>query len=300
MKNFPFIQIEEKNYPTIIMGEDHFTGWFSKCKKYSSEKKREKEYFETISTAYELGVRGFSMSPHPTLIKILKDFKKSHPDIICISNHHWHSHYFFKDELLYKEKNIERLRASEAFYYGPSIINKCKWFQDINTKKRFSKAEIESFRLDENKYNFQLDLFESFCDFFLVGNLCASALINLGRQDIVKKEIELIRQRNFIPLGMCEGGGLSLLSFEKLNVAGNWIWINKDFSCPSVDYTLDKIKESNKPLTAYKAFSLDKGFNLNKSMSFLKNIKQIKSVVVGVKNKQEAKETFSKLHQFFD
>ncbi|MBU1112007.1 MAG: hypothetical protein KJ896_04460, partial [Nanoarchaeota archaeon] len=72
MDNFKFITIENKNYPSVIMGEDHFTGWFSKCPKFDSEEERAKAYRECLETAYSLGVRGFSMSPHDTLILVLK------------------------------------------------------------------------------------------------------------------------------------------------------------------------------------------------------------------------------------
>ena len=54
MKEFPFIEIENKKYPTVIMGEDHFTGWFKKCRKYDSEEERENAYRETLEIAYSL------------------------------------------------------------------------------------------------------------------------------------------------------------------------------------------------------------------------------------------------------
>ena len=122
MKEFPFIKIENKKYPTVIMGEDHFTGWFKKCRKYDSEEEREISYRQTVETAYSLGVRGFSMSPHPTLIKVLKEFKKEHPEIICISNPHWQTNYYLGDKSLWLPENLERLGASETFYYDKNLI----------------------------------------------------------------------------------------------------------------------------------------------------------------------------------
>ena len=298
MKVFPFIKIENKKYPTVIMGEDHFTGWFKKCKKYNSEKERGKEYQETLETAYSLGVRGFSMSPHSTLIKVLKDFKQKHPGIVCISNHHWHTNYYLGNKSLWLGKNLERVGASEAFYYDKDLIKDSDWFKNADVKKRFSKKEINSFRLDEEEYKQQLDKF-SFCDFSLVGNLGRSALINLGREDILKREIELVKEKGLVPIGMCEGGGLALTKYEKMNVAGTWIWINKHEACPNLDYTLKIIKKSKKPITAYRVFASPDGFNLEKSISFIKSIKKIKSVVVGVNGKEQAKETFSGLREYW-
>lgn len=298
MKEFPFIEIENKKYPTVIMGEDHFTGWFKQCKKYDSEIERETAYRRAVETAYSCGVRGFSMSPHPTLIKTLKEVKEEHPEIVCISNHHWHRNYYLGGKSLWSGENLERLRASEAFYYDKDLIKESDWFKDADVEKRFSKEEINSFRLDVDEYQQQLEIF-SFCDFSLVGNLGRSALINLGREDIVKREIELVREKGLVPIGMCEGGGLALPTYEKIDVAGTWIWINRYSACPNLDYTLEAIKKAKKPITAYRVFASPEGFNLEKSIFFIKNIKQIKSIVVGVDSKEQAEETFSKLHEYW-
>jgi len=299
MKEFPWIKVEGKRYPTVIMGEDHFTGWFKKCWSYNSEKERENAYKDAVKIAYSFGVRGFSMSPHPTLIKVLKVFKKKHPEIVCVSNHHWRSNYYFEGKSLWTNENKERLRASETFYYDKELIKGNNWFKNTDKEKRFSKKQIDSFKLDEEEYQQQLKKF-SFCDFALVGNLGRTALINLGREDIVKKEIELVREKGLIPIGICEGGGLSLLKYEKLDIAGTWIWINKHEACPSLNYALDVIKKSKKPITAYRIFTSPEGFDLEKSISFIKSVQKIKSIVVGVDSKEQAEETFSKLQEFWN
>lgn len=279
------------------MGEDKFTGWFDK-KLFKSEEQREKGYRETLETAYNLGVRGFSMSPQPTLIKILKQFKKKYPEIVCISNHHWQTHYYIGKESLWTKENLERLRATEKNILDQNLIKDCDWFKDINIDKKFSEKEIKLFRLNEREYEQQLKEFGEFCDFCLVGNLGSSTLILLGRDDIVKKEIELARKEGFIPIGICEGGGLALPKIEKLDVAGTWVWINRYFACPNLDYTLNVIKKSKKPITAYRIFDSPKGFNLDESIKFIKGVSQIKSMLVGVENKEQAKETFGKLRKW--
>ena len=289
-----FIKIENTNYPTIIMGEDNFTGWFGKGN-FNSENKRAEAYEESIKMAYSLGVKGFSISPQPTLISVLKKFKKNHPEIVCISNPHWQNHYYVGNKSLWTKENLGRLRATEKSILNKDLIKDCYWFKNIDVEKRFSKKEIESFRLDEEEYKKQLKEFKEFCNFCLVGNLGRSSLILLGREDIIKREIELAREEGFIPLGMCEGGRLALPNTEKLNVAGTWVWINSSFACPSLNYTLEAIKESKKPITAYKIFTNPRKFDLNKSIKFIKGISQIKSIVVGVENKEQAKETFGKL-----
>jgi hypothetical protein len=295
MRQFPTIDIEGKKYPTVIMGEDRFTGWFGK-KLFSTEKQRAEGYRASLDAAYSCGVRGFSISPHDTLVNVLKGFKALHPDIICISNHHWHTNYYLGNKSLWLKENLERLGASEAYYYDKRLIKDSEWFKDVDVEKRFSKEEIGSFRLDEEEYRSQLDIF-CFCDFFLVGNLRSSALVLLGREDIVRQEIELVREKGRVPIGMCEGGGLALPKYEKLNVAGTWIWINKHSACPNLDCALKAIKKSKKPITAYKVFSNPGGFNFEESMKFIESVPPIKSIVVGVENSVQAKETFSMLNK---
>jgi hypothetical protein len=299
MKPFPFIKIENKNYPSVIMGEDNFTGWFGKGN-FATEEERAKAYKETLEAAYALGVRGFSMSPQRTLMKVLKDFKVKNPDIVCISNHHWQSHYFFGSESLWKEKNLKRLAATDATLIDSALRKACNWFQDVNIKDAFSNEEIGKFSLDEKEYKQQLAEFKPFCDFCLIGNIGASSLVVLGRKDIVKKEIELVREAGLIPIGMCQGGGLALLMIEELDVAGSWLWINKDFCYPNLGQSLKAIKKAKKPITAYKILSSLKGLDIEASAKFIKSIKQIKSIVVGVENRQQAKETFSKLRAGLD
>ena len=268
MKEFPFVKIERKKYPTVIMGEDHFTGWFSKCPKFGSDKERANAYRGTLEVAYRKGVRGFSISPHPVLVKVLKKFKAERSGVVCISNHHWKSHYYVNDESLWENGNLDKLVSNS-----------------------FSQEEISKFRLDEGEYKKQLEKF-NFCDFFLVGNIGLSSLILLGREDILIKEIELVRSKGGIPLGICEGGE-ALLKIENLDVAGTWLKTNR--------YTkksfLNKLRKSTKSITAYKVFSGLKEFNFEESMKFIRELPKIKSVVVGVSGKKQAKETFSLLKE---
>lgn len=294
MKPFSSIKIEDTIYPTVIMGEDRFTGWFGK-KLFNSENERAIAYHECLDVAYSLGVRGFSISPQPTLIKVLKKFKKEHSDITCISNHHWQSHYYIGNESLWEKENLRKLDSTVASRIGTSLWKECYWLKDTDLNNAFSDEDIKEFRLDEREYKNELKLFRDFCDFCLVGNIGISALMILGREDIVKKEIELARKSGFIPLGMCQGGGIALPKIEKLNVGGSWVWINRHFSFPNLKYTLDAIRKAKKPITAYKVFTSPEGFNLEESIKFIKKIPQIKSVVVGVENKEQAKETFSQL-----
>ncbi|MBI3887440.1 hypothetical protein HY310_00035, partial [Candidatus Microgenomates bacterium] len=267
-RTFPFIEIENKKYPSIIMGEDQFTSWFPKCKtNYKTETARAKAYAETVNAAYFEGVRGFSMSPHETLIKVLSVFKKDHPEIVCIANPHFGKNYYLNNESLWLPKNLERLT---------NTLNR-------NDNNAFSKEEIANFRIDTDEYFKNLQTFKTFCDFSLIGNLYKGTLLLLGRKDLIIKESVLVRKIGMTPLLICEAGNIALKKSNGIDCAGYWVLYNEGS---------DNLVKVNKPITAYKAFTRKDGFDVEKTINFFNKIKNVKSLVVGVENSIQAKETF--------
>lgn len=280
------IQIENKNYPTIIMGEDHFSGWFGA---------KSTDYLGTITVAYQYGVRGFSVSPEPEIIQILSNFKLQHPDIICIANPHYKRNYYIGSESLWTPNNLGRLTSTIFHNLEHSETKKLFWFKDVANFSPFSQTEINSFRLDEAEYTHNLAEFSSFCDFSLIGNLHRSALLLLGRQDLVKRESELVRQSKMTPILMCEAGVTALEKSPDIDCAGYWVYMNEDFGFPDIDKLITYLKNIDKPVTAYKAFTRKDGFDVEKTINFFKNIPAVQSLVVGIENPLQAQETFSQI-----
>lgn len=292
---FPFIKIEDKKYPSIIMGEDHFTGWFSKCKeKYLTEDSRADSYLKTLNIAYKLGVRGFAISPHQTLIKVLNNFKKEHSDIVCIANPHYQQNYYLNNQSLWTRDNLNRLAATIFTRYSKELKN-TNWLGLLENPKPFSSDEISKISLNTLEYSNNLNIFNQFCDFSLIGNLHRSVLLFLDRQDLVIKESQLVRQSGMIPILMCEAGALALEKSKDIDCGGYWIMMNEDFGVPSIKKLIQYTKKINKPITAYKAFTRSDGFNPQKTINFFNKITQVKSLVVGVGNTSQAEETFTLL-----
>lgn len=292
---FPFIKIENKNYPSLIMGEDHFTGWFSKSEiSYKTEDLKAKSYSEAINIAYQLGVRGFSMSPHQTLIEVLSNFKKDHSDIVCIANPHFQKNYYLNNESLWTSNNLGRLIAT-IFNRCSKELKNINWFNRIENYQPFTDVEISKISLNVSEYSNNLNIFNQFCDFSLIGNLHRSALLLLNRQDLIIKESELVRKASMIPILMCEAGKLALEKGKDIDCGGYWVMMNEEFGVPSINELVQYLKNINKPITAYKAFTRSDGFNPIKTIKFFNKIDQVKSLVVGVENSNQAKETFTLL-----
>lgn len=54
---FPNVTVEGRPYPSVILGEDSFTGWFKK-NHYQSDVGYTQSYQKTLDVSYRLGVRG--------------------------------------------------------------------------------------------------------------------------------------------------------------------------------------------------------------------------------------------------
>lgn len=297
-RSFRNIAIEGKTYPTVIMGEDNFTGWFGKGD-YPSEAARAAAYGEALSAAYAQGVRGFSMSPHPTLLAELRRFKKDHSDIIVIANPHWQSHYYIGDESLWTPRNRGRVLATVAAMLPEAVRAASALLQGKELPPRFSKEEIERFRLDEEEFKAQLGRYKGLADFSIVGNLSFGVLAYTGRQDIIEREIALVRAAGMIPLGISEGGDSSAAKLKGLDVAGLWMWANRTERFPAPGNVAGATRGAAVPVTAFRVFEHPDKFDVEASLEFLRKAGKVVSIVVGVDDKAQATETFSKIRAVF-
>lgn len=281
------------------MGEANFTGWFGKGN-FPTELERRYAYKNAMKIAYILGVRGFSISPHATLMRTLKKFKCEHPDVICISNHHRKLNYYIDKTSLWEPYNISRIKATVLSKLDPRIIaSNCPWLNDVDSQKPFSEEEIDKITLNEVEYRKNLTQFSKFCDYALIGNIGPTGLFLMGRIDLLEHEIEIVRDEGLVPIGMCQGGGLVLPGMDRLKVGGHWLYINKSFSFPNLEYTLKIIKKIKKPITAYKIFSDSKIIDIESSLKFLKEIRNIKSIVFGTENEKQIGDDCTKIRNIF-
>lgn len=296
--SFRNIKLEGKPYPTVIMGEDNFSGWFGKGD-YPSEAARAAAYREALKAAYAQGVRGFSMSPHPTLLAELRRFKKSHPDIIVIANPHWQSHYYVGEESLWTPRNRGRVLATVAAMLPEAVRSASDLLRGKELPPPFSKEEIARFRLDEKEFKAQLDRYKGLADFCIVGNLSFGALAYSGRQDIIEREIALVRAAGMLPLGISEGGDASAAKLKTLKVAGLWVWANRTERFPSPGNVAEAAGGAGVPVTAFRIFEHPGAFDIEASVAFLRKTGAVASIVVGVDTGAQATETFGKLRALY-
>lgn len=293
---FQDLTVENKAYPAVVMGEDSFTGWFGKGN-FPNESDREAAYTGALEAAYRQGVRGYSMSPHPTLMKAIASFKSSHPDIRVVANPHFKSHYYVGDQSLWSPANLSRLIATVAAKLPESVRSASPIFKDADLSTRFSDAEIAQIHLDEKEYLERLDAFKKFSDFTIVGNLPFGFLAFIGRDDIIRRETALARSRGLVPLGISEGGGVSAKMLQGLDVAAVWMWANRTLQFPVPVDLPALLGGYGRPVTAFRVFEHPDGFAPAASLAFIRDNRKISSLVVGVDDKSQAAETFAKIRE---
>lgn len=286
-----FLTVEGKNYPSVIMGEDAFTGWFDGKFRFS-EFERLKTYSQTLEQSYLMGVKGFVATNQETLKQSLIQFKNKNSDIICIANNHFRSHYYYKKESLWGNEHREKLIATMLSKLSDPI--QVNWFNDIDTKNIYTKTEISRLYLNEIEYEKQVINCKDLCDFFVIGNLWYNSLFLLDRVDIISKEIEIVRSHGLVPVGIVECGTNVLNTLEALGIKVAWIWVNRFEAFPSLQKMLKTIQDSKTPLTAFRILkSSFQKLDIARSVDFIRNTNNIRSVLLGVDNKMQAKETFS-------
>lgn len=290
--------VENKKFPKFIMGSDFFTGWFNKDV-FKTEKERANVYKLTLEMAYSCGVRGFIVEWHDTLIEVLYSFKNRHEDIICISNYHYNSHYFYRKESLWSSKNREKIISSILRKTDTSI--EVNWFDKINRNGFFFEEEIEQFFLNTKEYEYKVFRMSKLCDFCIVGNLWYNSLFLLNRQDIIEEEIDIVRKYGLIPVGINETGNYGLSEIQKLNISISFTWINEKEVFPNLKNNITAINNSKIPLAAFRILnSQTTQTSIIESLNFIKHFDSIKSVLIGVDNPQQAKETFSLASKLFN
>jgi hypothetical protein len=293
------LNIEGHPYPSVLMGEDAFTGWFGKGR-FPSESERAKRYCETLHAAYDYGVRGFAMSPHPALCSILANFKERHPDAVCVANPHWGSHYNLGKESLWAEKNLRRMLATVACKLEPEDAARKPGgvFAGVDTRDCFGDMDFRRIILDPVEYARDIQAFRGFCDFCVVGNLPFGFLHFAGRMDIVEAEISFVRSTGMVPIGICEGGRRVLDAVRKLDVAGFWVWQNRTEVFPAMEGLGEALSHDRRPATAYRIFDHPTGFDLSASLGYVKSNMAISALLIGVGSLEHAHLTFPAIDGF--
>jgi len=305
MEAFKFINIEDKNYPTVILGGDRFLGWFGVKDELKNKITTEPYITSIMNKCYEIGVRGFDMSFKAEVIKSFRALKKKYPEVVGIGNPNWKcgvnidgkSLMEFPGRIIstmYQNYFSDKIKGDIAKLPYPAT----KWFSEIDLKP-LTQTEIDSIKINMDVFQEKLDSFKGICDFCLIGPNPIDSLIILDRLDLLEKMINVVRKNGFIPLALPHLTSISIPKIDKLDFAGYWTWINKEFQFSNEKDAFKAINASRRPTTAMKVFGGGRlADDIKGSIKYLKD-KGIKAVNLGVETEEQAEQTFSVAHEFY-
>ncbi|MCP4629928.1 MAG: hypothetical protein GY850_41440 [bacterium] len=298
MEHFPYITIENNRYPTVILGGDRFTGIFGNPRNTHLENViTTPEYISTIFEAcYQRGFRGYDISMSDPVIACFIQLKEKYPDCIGIGNPNWDcglmigkrklreihpriNAHFFKHVFSVKEKAaISQLCPDQREV----------WFSYPSEATPLTSQEIASIYVDEEKYQANLDKIKEICEFCLVGTVFADWLPLLGRQDILRDVIALVRDNKLIPLSIHHWTSLVLPLLDELDVAGHWTYLNKACQFLTEGDAIQAIQHSQKPITAFKALLSREKEDIEAYFDYVFHVAHIQAVDFGVETTEEA------------
>lgn len=305
MQAFKFINIEDKKYPTVILGGDRFLGWFGVKEELKGKITTQPYSVSIMNTCYEMGVRGFDMSVKSEVINSFKTIKKKHPEVVGIGNPNWKCGVNLngKDLMEFPEKIVSTMYQKYLSDKAKKDLAKLpypatKWFSKVN-ETPLTQKEIDIIDIDLDVFQKNLKPLKGVCDFCLVGPNPIDCLIILGRLDILEKIINLVRKNKFIPLGLTHLTSISIPKLGKLDLAGYWTWINKEFQFSNEKDAFKAINSAKKPTTAMKVLGGGRlADDIESSIGYLKE-KGIRAINLGVETGKQAEQTFSIAHKMF-
>ncbi|MFC1833799.1 hypothetical protein ACFL2Q_03570 [Thermodesulfobacteriota bacterium] len=297
-RHFPFIAIENKAYPTVIVGGDRFTGLFGPPRTSGLESviTTPKYISSVLEACYQSGFRGFDVSMSDNVITCFERLKEKYADSVGIGNPNWDCGVMLGNEPLrdsmhrinkhlweyvYSESEkaaVQRLRESQRSH-----------FSTASDSSPLTEKEIGEIYLKVDKYQANVDRIKDSCDFCLVGTVFADWLPLLGRTDILEQMIGLARENGLVPLSIHHFTSLVMSKLDYLDVAGHWTYINNYWQLLTEEAALEAVHQSDKPITAFCALVSRKEKEIEASLDYLFNHVKVDSVDFGVETPDEAR-----------
>lgn len=293
-----FIQIEGKNYPKLILGGDRFLGWFGG----GNDTITSELYVSSImEKCYQIGVRGFDMSVKEEVINSFNSLKRRHPEVVGIGNPNWKCgvHLNGKPLMEFPERIISTMFGSFSDSHRKDVgklgYPAKKWFSNLD--KSLSSEEISAIEINYDVFEQKVQKLKE-CDFCLIGPNPLDCLVILERTDLIRKLIDIVRKHGLIPLGLSHLTAISIPKMDKLDFAGYWTWINKEFQFPNEDDAWKAIGSTSRPVTAMKVLAGGKISDIEGAISYIKK-NGAEAINLGVETKEQAIETFGIAQKYY-
>lgn len=297
-RHFPFITIENKAYPTVIVGGDRFTGLFAppRNSRLESVITTPKYISSVLDACYKSGFRGFDVSMSNNVITCFERLKEKHPESVGIGNPNWDCGVMlgnepFRDSMPRINKYLWEYVYSESEKASVQRIGEHQRsrFSTETDSTPLTAKEIGEIYLKADKYQANVDRIKDSCDFCLIGTVFGDWLPLLGRIDILEQMVGLVRESGLVPLSIHHFTSLVLGKLDDLDVAGHWTYVNNYWQLLSEEAALEAIHQSGKSITSFSALVSREEKEIEASLEYLFNRVKVDSVDFGVETPDEAR-----------
>lgn len=302
MINPQFYSVKNKLYPKLILGSDRFLDIFPK--KRSQKQLEEKYIYNVMKTAYQYGAGGFDLNiMSDNLLKAFIKLKTKYGNsVVGIGSPNWKCGYKLGKTNLIDIKHII-INTIVSNYMDKNLRNQIYnlpkknrefFFKVPRGSKILTNSEISQIYIDEKIWISRLKKLMDISDFCLFGADYADWMILLNRKDLLLWQIETIKKHNMIPLSVCHWTSISLPELDLLEIDGHWTLANLEAMYLEKLSAISAIQNSQKPVTCFRILRGIKIPNeIYKPIKWLYKDIGASSLVIGVDNEEQAKETFS-------
>ncbi|GEM_PF-3034705 len=294
--------LEERIYPVSILGGDRFCDWFSTV---PSPTQLTTDYtFKMMRLSYELGVRGFEISCRYNLIDSFKRLKTRFPEAVGIGNPNWRCGYKLENTHLWDVKDRIILTIIKKFNQDKTLQKMLATIPQTHSLSRFlvkketiplTDHEIQQIHIDQDIWFDRINLLRGVADFCVIGSDYADWMCALNRLDLLRWQIKTVRDNGMIPVSVSHWASVTIPTLEKEDFAAHWIYANKIWMYLNPESASAAIRESAKPITAFKILSnIELPEEIESTICRLKKL-GVRSFIVGLENPGQAISTLPRV-----
>lgn len=297
-----FYEIEDRRYPVIILGSDRFLDVFPKPR--PPEQLELPYILEVMTTAHQHGVGGFDVNPvSHNVVEAFGVLKRRYGDaVVGIGDPNWRCGYKLRGtDIMDMERRVIRTiveqymdEASKSLIARLPEKNRRFWFEVDSSAPPLSHADIDGIYIDEEVWLPRIERLSSLCNFCLFGAHYADWMVCLGRQDLLVWQVDSIRDAGMIPVSVCHWTSLTLPKLDGLLAGAHWTLGNLEAMYLSTSEAIAAVQRAKKPVTCFRVLrGISIPEEIEKALKWLRGHVGASSLVIGVDNVHQARQTFS-------
>ena len=263
---------------------------------FSIKAPNRQEISSLMEKAYEMGAWSFDL-PSLKHVESFKELKRLTDDETLIGLGHLDSEegvsYSGKPLHQYESKVVSTIKRNTV------PVQMHYLFSGPSTSEVFTQKEIDRISFDIPRFEKALSRLDpQLSSFLLLGEKYIDWLLALGRIDLLKEMVGMVRGKGFIPIVSGQWATFSLPKAKPLDVAAFAVPINKRWSYFDLAQACDLIKKFDKPVMSLNPLADGELLGeAEEALLFLFEGLKIHSAIVDVASEEEIRRIFGSLER---